>query len=52
MQCEVLSHRLGLVPIKVDPGLFRGKTGKLTPHAIQFTLLASKLAPMGGSSVL
>jgi DNA-directed RNA polymerase alpha subunit len=27
MQCEVLSHRLGLVPIHVDPDLLQDKSG-------------------------
>lgn len=28
MQCEVLSHRLGLVPILVDPDLLKDKLGE------------------------
>ena len=33
MQCEALSHRLGLIPIRIDPEQFGHKTGMPTPTA-------------------
>ncbi len=29
VQCEVLAHRLGLVPLQLDPELFKDKAGAL-----------------------
>ena len=40
LQDEVLAHRLGLVPLQVDPELFDWKTGESSPdqHALVATL--------------
>ncbi len=43
MQDEMLAHRLGLVPLKVDPNLFEIKTGKvLICYVSHFSLCMHK----------
>jgi DNA-directed RNA polymerase I and III subunit RPAC1 len=52
MQCEVLSHRLGLVPIRADPDLFRSKTGMLTLHATPRPCWLVKQSPLSGGAMI
>ena len=40
MQDEVLAHRLGLIPLKVDPALFEYKTSELTALVPDHVMLA------------
>lgn len=46
MQDEMLAHRLGLVPLKVDPNLFEIKTGALrTTHSFYLKLMCCSCFP-------